>query len=57
MYGDVPPAVYLGGLAIGLVGLYALTIACAYVPSRLAARVPPAEALRYQKNRGAGEPP
>jgi putative ABC transport system permease protein len=48
LYGDVPTAVYLAGLAMALVAIYALTIACAYVPSRLAGRVQPAEALRYE---------
>ena len=48
LYGDVPPAVYLTGLGLALVGIYALTITCAYVPSRLAGRVQPAEALRYE---------
>jgi putative ABC transport system permease protein len=48
LYGEVPPAVYLAGLGLALVGIYALTIACAYVPSRLAGSVQPAEALRYE---------
>ena len=48
LYGEVPPAVYLTGLGLALVGIYALTITCAYVPSRLAGRVQPAEALRYE---------
>jgi putative ABC transport system permease protein len=48
LYGEVPPAVYLAGLGAALVGIYALTIACAYVPSRLAGGVQPAEALRYE---------
>ena len=48
LYGEVPPAVYLAGLGAALVGIYALTITCAYVPSRLAGRVQPAEALRYE---------
>jgi len=37
-----------GGPRGALVGIYALTIACAYVPSRLAGSVQPAEALRYE---------
>jgi putative ABC transport system permease protein len=48
LYGDVPAPVYMAGLAIALVGIYGLTTACAYVPSRLAGRVQPAEALRYE---------
>jgi putative ABC transport system permease protein len=48
LYGEVAPDVYLAGLGLALVGIYALTIACAYVPSRLAGSVQPAEALRYE---------
>jgi ABC-type antimicrobial peptide transport system permease subunit len=40
--------VYLAGLGLALVGIYALTIVCAYVPSRLAGSIVPAEALRYE---------
>ena len=46
--GEVPAGVYVAGLAIALVGIYALTTACAYVPSRLAGNVQPADALRYE---------
>lgn len=48
LYGDIPAPVYLAGLAAALVGIYGLTTACAYVPSRLAGRVQPADALRYE---------
>lgn len=48
LYGDIPAPVYLAGLAASLVLIYLLTTACAYVPSRLAGRVQPAEALRYE---------
>lgn len=48
LYGNIPAPVYMAGLAVALVGIYALTTACAYVPSRLAGRVQPAEALRYE---------
>lgn len=48
LYGEVAPGVYLAGLGLALVGIYALTIACAYVPSRLAGSIQPAEALRYE---------
>ena len=48
LYGDVPPAVFLAGLGIALLGIYVLTIACAYMPSRLAGSVQPADALRYE---------
>jgi len=40
--------VYVTSLAISIVAIYCLTAACGYYPSRLATRVPPAEALRYE---------
>jgi putative ABC transport system permease protein len=48
LYGEVPPGVYVAGLGLSLLGIYALTIACAYAPCRLAGSVQPAEALRYE---------
>ncbi|MEW5981272.1 MAG: ABC transporter permease [Acidobacteriota bacterium] len=48
LYGDIPATVYMAGLGLALVGIYGLTLACAYVPSRLAGKVQPAEALRYE---------
>lgn len=40
--------VYATSLAISVLTIYCLTAACGYYPSRLATRVPPAEALRYE---------
>lgn len=40
--------VYLTSLAISTLAIYCLTAACGYYPSRIATRVPPAEALRYE---------
>ena len=48
LYGEVPASVYSAGIAVALVGIYALTAACAWAPSRLASSVVPAEALRYE---------
>jgi len=44
----VEPHVYAIGLAISVAAIYLLTLACAWYPSRLATRVEPAEALRYE---------
>lgn len=44
----VPREVFLAGVLLAVVAVYAVTIACAWYPSRLAARVPPAEALHYE---------
>jgi putative ABC transport system permease protein len=40
--------VYAASLAISIVAIYCLTAACGYYPSRVATRVTPAEALRYE---------
>jgi ABC-type antimicrobial peptide transport system permease subunit len=40
--------VYAAGLAVAVLSVYLLTGACAWAPSRLASRVVPAEALRYE---------
>jgi len=40
--------VYLASIALSVVAIYLLTMLCGWYPSRLAARVPPAEALRYE---------
>jgi putative ABC transport system permease protein len=42
------PAVYVGAVAISAGAIYCLTLACGWYPSRLATRIPPAEALRYE---------
>lgn len=44
----VEPHVYAIGLAISVTAIYLLTLACAWYPSRMATRVDPAEALRYE---------
>jgi putative ABC transport system permease protein len=42
------PAVFVGAVAISAGAIYCLTLACGWYPSRLATRIPPAEALRYE---------
>jgi putative ABC transport system permease protein len=44
----IEPGVYFTSLAISILAIYCLTAACGYYPSRLATRVTPAEALRYE---------
>lgn len=44
----VPTRVYFMGLAVAVVGIYLLTALCGWYPSRMATRVDPAEALRYE---------
>ena len=44
----VEPRIYAIGLAISVTAIYLLTFACAWYPSRMATRVEPAEALRYE---------
>ena len=44
----VEPHIYAIGLAISVTAIYLLTFACAWYPSRMATRVEPAEALRYE---------
>jgi putative ABC transport system permease protein len=44
----VPAHVYGLGFVIAAVTVYALTLLCGWYPSRLATRVEPAEALRYE---------
>jgi putative ABC transport system permease protein len=44
----VEPHVYAIGLAIAVSAIYLLTLTCAWYPSRMATRVEPAEALRYE---------
>lgn len=48
LLGPVPGGVFLAGLALTIVALYALALACALQPARLATTVHPAEALRYE---------
>ncbi|MCC7044002.1 MAG: ABC transporter permease [Acidobacteria bacterium] len=44
----IPAQVFVAGVAVAIVAVYSVTILCAWYPSRLATRVPPAEALRYE---------
>ena len=44
----VEPHVYAISLAISVTAIYLLTLACGWYPSRMATRVEPAEALRYE---------
>ena len=44
----VEPHVYAIGLIISLAAIVLLTLACGWYPSRMATRVEPAEALRYE---------
>jgi putative ABC transport system permease protein len=44
----VTAPVFAGSLAISAAAIYLLTLACGWYPSRLATRIPPAEALHYE---------
>jgi putative ABC transport system permease protein len=44
----VQPHVYAISLAISVVAIYLLTLACGWYPSRMATRIEPADALRYE---------
>jgi len=48
VFSAVSPMVYGVSVAISLVCIYLLSMACAWVPSRLASAIQPAEALRYE---------
>jgi putative ABC transport system permease protein len=48
LLGGVSKTVFAAGLSLTLVALYALAVACALQPARLATTVHPAEALRYE---------
>lgn len=45
---DLPASVYLSGIALATITIYGLTLLCAWYPSRQAAAVFPAEALREE---------
>jgi putative ABC transport system permease protein len=44
----VSPVVFVASIAISVVAIYLLTLACGWQPSRLATRIQPAEALHYE---------
>lgn len=44
----LPTPVFIGAVALATAAIYCLTLACGWYPSRLAARMPPADALRYE---------
>jgi putative ABC transport system permease protein len=48
VFPSVPWPVYAAGVAVAAVAVLGLAGLCAWVPSRLAASVVPAEALRYE---------
>jgi putative ABC transport system permease protein len=48
LLGPIGARVYVAGLVVSIICTYGLTAACAWAPSRLASRVVPAEALRYE---------
>jgi len=42
------PGVFVAAVALSAAAIYCLTLACGWYPSRLASRIPPADALRYE---------
>ena len=44
----LPKGVVAAAIALSACAIYCLTLACGWYPSRLASRMPPAEALRYE---------
>lgn len=48
LIGFLSGRVFAGGLLVAMISIYLLSILCALYPSALAARVQPAEALRYE---------
>jgi len=42
------PGIFVGAVALSAAAIYCLTLACGWYPSRLASRIPPADALRYE---------
>jgi putative ABC transport system permease protein len=44
----ISPVVFVSSIAISVVAMYLLTLACGWQPSRLATRIQPAEALHYE---------
>lgn len=48
LLGLVRPGVFGASLAVSIAALYGVTIVCGFYPSRLATRLTPADALRYE---------
>jgi putative ABC transport system permease protein len=48
VFSVVSPAVYAISIGVSLVCIFALTLACAWMPARVASSIEPAEALRYE---------
>jgi putative ABC transport system permease protein len=48
LVGFIRPGVFAGGLLVAMAAIYLLSTLCALYPSAMAARVQPAEALRYE---------
>ncbi len=48
LLGFVRPGVFGASLAVSIATLYVVTVVCGLYPSRLATRVQPADALRYE---------
>jgi len=48
VFGVISPGVYAASILISLACIYLLTMTCAWVPSRVASAIQPAEALRYE---------
>lgn len=48
LIGFIRPAVYMGGFLVSVAVIYLLAVLCALYPSAMAARMQPAEALRYE---------
>ena len=46
--GEDAGKIWDGAVALSAAAIYCLTLACGWYPSRLAARIPPADALRYE---------
>ncbi len=46
--GFISTRIFVGGLLVAAGSMYLLSMLCAFYPSTVAARVPPAEALRYE---------
>jgi putative ABC transport system permease protein len=44
----IAPGIYVAAVALSAAAIYCLTLACGWYPSRLASRIPPADALRYE---------